>query len=197
MLTTLEARSLIDQIGLSLAEKMNREVEEGDLMKLMEQYREDKEEQTNIAIDYPKEMLDEDDLRKLRNLLKSKEPLIKKALGINTLEVEVKEDRVCFAWFERKPEHDELMIYARFIKKLIEKAKDAALHLFSSGGGSKENLPSASLDKALFENGILSLSFLVERLYTCFPGTIASFPEYSPLKSMNKNFEFFLKAALS
>ena len=35
-----------------------------------------------------------------------------------------------------------------------EKAKDAALHLFSSGGGSKENLPSASLDKALFENGI-------------------------------------------
>lgn len=126
MLTTLEARKLIDQIGLSLAEKMNRDVEEGDLMKLMEQYREDKEEQTNIAIDYPKEMLDEDDLRKLRNLLKSKEPLIKKALGIDTLEVEVKEDRVRFAWFERKPEHDELMIYARFIKKLIEKAKDAA-----------------------------------------------------------------------
>lgn len=60
----------------------------------------------------------------LTKLLEAKGALIKKALGVSDLRVEVREDRITFPWFgEIAP--DEALAYTRFISKLCAMAKEA------------------------------------------------------------------------
>jgi hypothetical protein len=128
MLTTLDTRKMVDEIALSLQQSFDKqtETEEGDLMDLMDKYTQ-VEEPVGIAIDFPRELLGEDEAERLRNLLSSKGPLIKKALGVETLDFEVKEERINFPWFNREIEQEELLVYVRFIRKLIQRAKDASI----------------------------------------------------------------------
>lgn len=56
----------------------------------------------------------------LTNLLSAKGYLIKKALGITELPVEVKDNRVVFAWFDRQLEGDEVKAYTHLISALCE-----------------------------------------------------------------------------
>jgi hypothetical protein len=109
---------MVDEIALSLQQSFDKqlETEEGDLMDLMDKYTQ-VEEPVGIAIDFPRKLLGEDEAERLRNLLSSKGPLIKKALGVETLDFEVKEDRINFPWFNREIEQEELLVYARFIRK--------------------------------------------------------------------------------
>ena len=56
----------------------------------------------------------------LQNLLESKKTLICKALGIDSLQVDVEETRVTFPWFRELPDADRVKAYTRFIAALCE-----------------------------------------------------------------------------
>ena len=61
----------------------------------------------------------------LTKLLDAKGGLIKKALGIDELPIEIGEDKVCFPWFSELPDADEVQAYTHFISALCEMAKNA------------------------------------------------------------------------
>ena len=56
--------------------------------------------------------------------LTAKESLIKKALGIDNLGIEVTEDTVSFPWFTEMPEPDEVKAYTHFIAALGKMSRD-------------------------------------------------------------------------
>lgn len=58
-------------------------------------------------------------VRNLTSLLDAKGNLIRKALGITDLRIEVEEDKVSFPWFE-EVEPDEALAYTKFIAALCE-----------------------------------------------------------------------------
>ena len=58
----------------------------------------------------------------LTSLLDAKGNLIKKALGITDIRIEVEEDKVSFPWFE-EVEPDEALAYTKFISALCEMSK--------------------------------------------------------------------------
>ena len=61
----------------------------------------------------------------LTKLLDAKGSLIKKALGIDALPVEIDEEKVSFPWFSEVPDADETKAYTHFISALCEMAKNA------------------------------------------------------------------------
>lgn len=61
----------------------------------------------------------------LTKLLDAKGGLIKKALGIDELPIEIGEDKVSFPWFPKLPDADETKAYTHFISALCEMAKNA------------------------------------------------------------------------
>ena len=60
----------------------------------------------------------------LTKLLDAKGDLIKKALGINDIRIEMKDDRVAFPWFA-EVEPDAAMAYTKFIAALCRMSKEA------------------------------------------------------------------------
>lgn len=61
----------------------------------------------------------------LTKLLDAKGGLIKKALGVDTLPIEIQEDRVVFPWFPELPDADSVKAYTHFISALCEMSKNA------------------------------------------------------------------------
>lgn len=61
----------------------------------------------------------------LTKLLDAKGGLIKKALDIDELPIEIGEDKVSFPWFSELPDADEVQAYTHFISALCEMAKNA------------------------------------------------------------------------
>ena len=76
---------------------------------------------TGLTVSVP---LDKAAVGNLTNLLTAKESLIKKALGINDLGIEVTEDVISFPWFSEMPEPDAVKAYTHFIAALCKKSKD-------------------------------------------------------------------------
>ena len=60
----------------------------------------------------------------LTNLLKAKGALIKKALGIDDMPVEIGENKVSFPWFPEMPGSDASKAYTHFIAALCKLSKD-------------------------------------------------------------------------
>lgn len=60
----------------------------------------------------------------LTNLLEAKGSLIKKALGIDDIRIEVEEDKVNFPWFPSTPEADEIHAYTALISALCKMSKE-------------------------------------------------------------------------
>lgn len=60
----------------------------------------------------------------LTNLLTAKESLIKKALGIDDLGIEITEDTISFPWFPEMPEPEAVEAYTHFIAALCKMSKD-------------------------------------------------------------------------
>ena len=79
------------------------------------------EEATGLTVSLP---LDKVAVGNLTNLLTAKESLIKKALGIDDLGIEVTEDTVSFPWFTEMPEPDEVKAYTHFIAALGKMSRD-------------------------------------------------------------------------
>ena len=80
---------------------------------------------TGLQILLPLEGFNPDSLDRLTKLIDSKAALIKKALGADRLTVQMKNDAVCFPWWDRIPEPEETDAYTAFLAALCKMAKDA------------------------------------------------------------------------
>lgn len=78
---------------------------------------EDREKQTGLTIEIPFGKVNAGNLLKL---LEAKGALIKKALGVDDIRIEMKEDRIAFPWFEKLPSPEEVKAFSEFICKLCE-----------------------------------------------------------------------------
>lgn len=78
----------------------------------------------HIYIEMPREYYTDAALENLKKIIKSKETLIKKAIGADSLPIEVTEEKVIFPWFTGL-EPEALHAYAAFIHKLSRMAKEA------------------------------------------------------------------------
>ncbi|CAB1255225.1 Virulence protein [Ruminococcaceae bacterium BL-6] len=77
----------------------------------------------SLILSYPREDITDAALENLRLLVASKETLIKKALAVDVLPIEVDDEKVSFPWFEGCPTPEEISAYAHFTSKLIAMAK--------------------------------------------------------------------------
>jgi hypothetical protein len=78
-------------------------------------------EGTGLTVEIP---LDKVAVGTLTNILEAKGSLIKKALGIDDLRFEIKEDRIAFPWFPELPTPDETRAYTMFIAQLCKLSKE-------------------------------------------------------------------------
>ena len=83
----------------------------------------DMEEKTGLAIQMP--AMTGDEVSRLEQLIESKESLIKKAIGADSLAVGEKDGKLDFAWFKADAEPDEVKAYMDLVTALCEMAKKA------------------------------------------------------------------------
>ena len=83
----------------------------------------DMEEKTGLAIQMP--AMTGDEISRLEQLIESKESLIKKAIGTDSLAVGEKDGKLDFAWFKADAEPDEVKAYMDLVTALCEMAKKA------------------------------------------------------------------------
>ena len=76
---------------------------------------------TGLTVQMPLEKVAVGNLTKL---LDAKGTLIKKALGIDALPIEIGEERVSFPWFKELPEPDAVQAYTHFIAALCEMSRN-------------------------------------------------------------------------
>lgn len=78
-------------------------------------------ENTGLTIALP---IDKVNIENLQRLLDGKGSLLKKALGIEALPIEVSEDKVSFPWFTSIPSLDEIKAYTELISAICRKSKE-------------------------------------------------------------------------
>ena len=72
-------------------------------------------ETCGLAIEMPLDGFDENSLRNLDNLIKAKGYLIRKAIGVDELPIEVGENTMKFPWFSTMPAPDEINAFSLLI----------------------------------------------------------------------------------
>lgn len=77
-----------------------------------------------LVIEMPRSSFTDTALDNLKRLVESKGSLIKKALGAETLELEITDDKVRFPWFEDGANPDTVKAYTHFVTALCEMAKN-------------------------------------------------------------------------
>lgn len=77
---------------------------------------------SGLTISFPRSMVSDADLTKIEKLVEGKQALIKKALGADSLDIKVDEEKVSFPWFSIQPDGESANTYMRFIQKLCELA---------------------------------------------------------------------------
>lgn len=80
---------------------------------------------TGLQVLLPLEGFDPDSLDRLTKLIDSKAALIKKALGADRLTIQMKNEAVCFPWWDTLPSPEETGAYTAFLAALCKMAKDA------------------------------------------------------------------------
>ena len=83
------------------------------------------DEACGICISMPRGLFADSSLENLKALIAAKGNLIKKALGVDDLPVEVTDEKDSFPWFPAVPAPEELKAYDTFICKLCEMARNA------------------------------------------------------------------------
>lgn len=78
---------------------------------------------TGLCVSMPRSMFSESALANLKALVAAKGGLLKKALGVNDLPIEVTDDKVSFPWLEGERTPEEIRVCGRFITKLCEMAR--------------------------------------------------------------------------
>ena len=80
-------------------------------------------ETNGLTVEMPSSDFTESALENLKRLIESKSSLIKKALGIGTLELEITEEKVRFPWFNPQGDAAAVRAYTHFVTALCEMAK--------------------------------------------------------------------------
>ena len=62
-------------------------------------------------------------IESIKKIVASKETLFKKALGSDSLPIDITEDKICFPWFTLTGDDGEADAYARFVNAICEMAK--------------------------------------------------------------------------
>ena len=76
-----------------------------------------------VCISMPRSLFTDSNLENLKALIAAKGGLIKKALGVSDLPLEITDMKVSFPWFPATPTPDEMNAYDTFICKLREMAR--------------------------------------------------------------------------
>ncbi len=76
-----------------------------------------------LAVELPKDGMTPTAMENLRRLVASKETLLKKALGSNSLPITEHSDRIEFGWFRPTEDHTEIAAYYQLIQGLCELAR--------------------------------------------------------------------------
>lgn len=82
------------------------------------------DEISGICISMPRSLFTDANLENLKALIAAKGSLIRKALGVNDLPLEITDTKVSFPWFPATPTPEELKAYDTFICKLCEMARN-------------------------------------------------------------------------
>lgn len=80
-------------------------------------------EKAVLVIQMPRISFSNTALKNLEKLVEAKGSLIKKALSVNSLPIEVDEERISFPWFPGEPNADEVKTYTHFVSALCEMAR--------------------------------------------------------------------------
>lgn len=80
-------------------------------------------EDIGLVIEMPRSSFTDAALDNLKRLVESKSNLIKKALGTETLELEITDDKVEFPWFGDGTDPDAVKAYTHFVTALCEMAR--------------------------------------------------------------------------
>ena len=86
-------------------------------------HTEDEDEPCAVCVSMPKSLFTDSNLENLKALITAKGSLIKKALGVADLPLEVTDTKVSFPWFPATPTPDEMNAYDTFICKLCERTQ--------------------------------------------------------------------------
>ncbi len=84
----------------------------------------DENEPCAVCVSMPRSLFTESNLENLKALITAKGNLIKKALGVSDLPLEITDTKVSFPWFPATPTPDEMNAYDTFICKLCEMARN-------------------------------------------------------------------------
>lgn len=87
-------------------------------------HTEDEDESCGVCVSVPKSQFTDTSLENLKALIAAKGNLIKKALGVSDLPLEITDTKVSFPWFPATPAPDEMNAYDAFICKLCEMARN-------------------------------------------------------------------------
>ena len=122
----------IDRNGsLSFDDRVDSEVIERLLQHIYDEgfdidqsHTEDEDEPCAVCVSMPKSLFTDSNLENLKALIAAKGSLIKKALGVADLPLEITDTKVSFPWFPATPTPDEMKAYDTFICKLCEMARN-------------------------------------------------------------------------
>ena len=81
-------------------------------------------ETDQVVIEIPLDSFTPESLGRLCKLIESKEPLLKMALGVDALPVQVLEDRIAFPWFRAMADGEHINAYAQLAVALCRTAKE-------------------------------------------------------------------------
>ena len=79
-------------------------------------------EEFGLTVSMPRSNFSEGALENLQALVEAKGELIRHALDVEELPIEISEDEVSFPWFEELPTPEEIKAYTHFISALSERA---------------------------------------------------------------------------
>ena len=82
------------------------------------------DEFSGICISMPRSLFTDKNLENLKAITAAKEILIKKALGADSLPIEVADTKVSFPWFPGEPTPEEINAFDTFVCKLCEMARN-------------------------------------------------------------------------
>ena len=82
------------------------------------------DEFSGICISMPRSLFTDKNLENLKAITAAKESLIKKALGADSLPIEVADTKVSFPWFPGEPTPEEINAFDTFVCKLCEMARN-------------------------------------------------------------------------
>ena len=103
-----------------ITDTMQRQLDE---VLAFEDLRMDGREELGLVIEMPRSSFTDAALDNLKKLVESKGSLIKKALGVETLELEITDDKVRFPWFEDGTDPEAVKAYTHLVAALCEMAR--------------------------------------------------------------------------